>query len=361
MPAAGDAAISISGVSAEREKARTVAAAPAVSVCVRERPVIAARAPLRISLGGGGTDLPSFYREEEGFVLSAAIDKHVSVLVATGLRSGLRLKHLNWEDVEHPSQVEHPILRAALAEHWNGAPLELASAGDVPPGTGLGSSGAYAVCTIRALRAAAGRDLQGQRLAEAACRLEIELLERTVGKQDQYAAVHGGINALSFHSDGSVDVRPLELPPQSADAMRERFLLFYTGGSRSASELLSDQVTRTLAGDDRVRGNLRRTAELARATCSALESGDLAACGDLMNESWENKRARSLATVPSSLADLRDRALRGGGRGAMLMGAGGGGFLLVLAEDPARLRATMAGAGAPELPFGLDFEGCVLL
>lgn len=315
--------------------------------------MIAVRAPLRVSLGGGGTDLPSFFCEEEGFVVSAAIDKHIWLLVSTGFQQRYRLKHLEWEEVQDPAEVKHPILRAALAHHWTGPPLELASAADVPAGTGLGSSGAYAVSAIRALSG-----FEGQELAEAACHLEIELLERTVGKQDQYAAVYGGVNALTFRP-GSVDVRPLELPEISATALRERFLLFYTGGSRSASDLLSEQVTRTLAGDAGVRDNLRRTAALARETCAALESGDLAACGELMNESWETKRARSAGMTPEALVALRDLALRSGGSGAMLMGAGGGGFLLVLAQDPDRLRAAMEEAGAPELPFGIDTGGCV--
>jgi D-glycero-alpha-D-manno-heptose-7-phosphate kinase len=317
--------------------------------------VIAVRAPLRVSLGGGGTDLPSFFADEDGFVLSAAIDKHVWLLVSTGFLEVYRLKHLAWEEVEDPADVEHPILRVALVEHWNGEPLELASLADVPAGTGLGSSGAYTVCAVRAL---AG--LEGAELAEAACRIEIELLGRTVGKQDQYAAVHGGINALTFRPDG-VDVRRLELPPESAEALRERFLLFYTGGSRSASQVLSDQVNRTLAGDPEVRENLRRTGELARQTCAALEAGDLHGCGELMNRSWETKRDRAVGVVPPALADLRDLALARGGTGAMLMGAGGGGFLLVLAEDPTPLRTAMSEVGAPELPFDLDTEGCVSL
>jgi len=316
--------------------------------------VIAVRAPLRVSLGGGGTDLPSFFGDEEGFVVSAAIDKHVWLLVSTSFQDRFRLKHLKWEEVQNAAEVEHPILRAALTHHWNGAPLELASAADVPAGTGLGSSGAYAVCAIRALSG-----LEGEELAEAACHLEIDLLARTVGKQDQYAAVYGGVNAMTFRP-GSVEIRRLELPEVSSVALRERFLLFYTGGSRSASKVLKDQVTRTLAGDPGVRDNLRRTASLARDTCRALEAGDLDACGALMNESWETKRARSAAMVPAPLAELRDLALRSGGQGAMLMGAGGGGFLLVLAHRPEELRTAMTKARAAELPFGVDTEGCVL-
>ncbi len=306
--------------------------------------MIAVRAPLRVSLGGGGTDLPSYFADEEGFVLSAAIDKHVWVLLSTSFREGIRLKHLAWEEVADAADVQHPILRVALGEHWNGDPLELASMADVPAGTGLGSSGAYAVCAVRALAGLAGAEL-----AEAACRLEIDLLGRTVGKQDQYAAVHGGINAFTFRPD-AVDVRPLSLPAESSDALRERFLLFYTGGSRSASRVLSDQVTRTLAGDPEVRDNLRRTASLARETCAALEAGDLDGCGELMNRSWETKRARAVGVVPPALADLRDHALDSGGTGAMLMGAGGGGFLLVLGGRPRPPALRHVGGGGARAP-----------
>lgn len=321
---------------------------------------ILVRAPLRVALGGGGTDLPSRYREHGGFVVSAAIDRHVHMRVAAappGER--YRLRHLEDEDVDDPAQIRHPILRAVIARHGDGQPLDLHSAGDVAPGTGLGSSGAYAVCAVRGVAMVAGEELDARELAEAACRIELCDMGRTVGKQDQYAAAHGGVNALTFERDGSVHVRPLALGADARTALEERFLLFFTGRSRSAADVLASQVERTNAGDDGLRRNLAATEQLARATAGALEEGRLDALGELMNDQWELKRDR-LAHLPVPvIEELRERALEAGAHGAMLMGAGAGGYLLVYAPDPERVRASMAAAGAPELAFGLDERGCV--
>lgn len=314
-------------------------------------PPTVTRAPLRIALGGGGTDLPSYYREHGGFVVSTAIDRYVQVALSTSFQSRFRLKHLEWEEVASAAEVRHPILREALARHWNGTPLELASVADAPPGTGLGSSGAYAVCAIHALRAACGRDSRPEQLAEAACEIEIDVLGRRVGKQDQYAAAFGGVRAYSFNPDDTVSVRSLSLPEPVLDALRDRFLLFYSGRERSASELLSGTRLDAL---DRIRA-------LACDTCAALEAGDLDACAELMNDSWEAKRERAPGTVLPEMDELRDLALRSGGAGVLSLGAGGGGFLLVLSGRPDRTRAAMAEAGAPELRFGLDRTGSVAL
>lgn len=323
-------------------------------------PVLSVRAPLRISLGGGGTDLPSYYRSHGGFVLSAAIDRYVRVRVSPASGPRFRLEHLFLEEVEDPAEVEHPILRAVLARHWNGRALDLVSMSDVPPGTGLGSSGAYTVCAIKALEVASGRDPSPVELAEAACDVELGDLGRTVGKQDQYAAAHGGANAFTFGRDGQVGVRRLALGEATREAFAERFLLFGTGGQqRSAADMLATQVERTLAGDDSLRRNLTRAEELARAACAALESDQPDRLGELMNDQWALKRER-LAGVPMERVEqLRSVALDSGAVGAMLVGAGGGGFLLVCATEPEGVRAALDGAGAPELAFGLDDRGCV--
>src|SRR4051812_3804227 len=199
---------------------------------------VVVRAPLRVALGGGGTDLTSYYREHGGLVVSTAIDKYVHMTVAR--RPGHRyvLDHLEREEVHGPGEVRHPILRAALTHHWDGGPVELASVGDAPPGTGLGSSGAYAVCAIKALAELSGRSIDAPELAEAACHLEIELVGRSIGKQDQYAAAFGGVRAYSFRPDGGVDVRELELRDDTRAALRDEFLLFFTGRRRSASQIL---------------------------------------------------------------------------------------------------------------------------
>jgi D-glycero-alpha-D-manno-heptose-7-phosphate kinase len=310
---------------------------------------VVVRAPLRVALGGGGTDLSSYYREHGGLVVSTAIDRYVHMAVSARFARRYVLKHLEWEEVDHPSEVRHPILRAALEHHWDGGAVELASVGDAPPGTGLGSSGAYAVCAIKALAALSGRELGREQLAEAACHLEIELVGRSIGKQDQYAAAFGGVRAYEFRPDESVGVRELRLPERMLSALREEFLLFFTGRARSASQIL---------GAGQAEDALHRLKALAGETCAALESGDLDRVAELMQEHWEAKRLRSAGTVTQEMEELRGQALRAGARGVISLGAGGGGFLLVYTPDPERTRAALR---ATELPFGLDGEGCTAL
>lgn len=319
---------------------------------------VSVRAPLRIALGGGGTDLPSHYVEHGGFVVSAAIDRRIRLQVSTEARR-FRLEHLELEEVDDPDQIRHPILRAAIARHWNGRPLHLTSDGDVPPGTGLGSSGSYTVCAVKALELAAGRDLAPTELAEAACTIEIDDLGRTVGKQDQYAASFGGVNAFTFGRDGSVGVRPLTLAPESRTAIESCFLLFFTGQSRSASDMLAGQVQRALRGDLELRANLFRTEELARAVADVLEEGRVEVLGALMSNLWALKEQRVPYIATPRFEELRAIALDAGAEGVMLLGAGGGGFMLAYAPQPAPVRAALEAVEAPELSFAIDEQGCV--
>ena len=299
--------------------------------------------------------MPAYYREHGGFVVSTAIDRYVHIVLTPDFQRRYRLKHLEWEEADDPAQIRHPILREAILRHWRGGPLELASVSDVPPGTGLGSSGAYGVCAIAALRAAGGLPFDPALLAEEACAIEIDALGRSVGKQDQYAAAYGGARAYTFERDGGVGVRALDLPDATRDALRERFLLFYAGGERSASDVLAGADI----ADAGVRSALDRLQELARATCAALEAGDLARCAELMNHVFEAKRGRAPGTVTEAMDDVARRALAAGATGVVPLGAGGGGFVLAYAPDPERTRAGMA--GMTELRFGLDEQGCQVL
>src|SRR5580700_1695391 len=197
--------------------------------------VIFCRAPLRIPLGGGGTDLPSYYEEHGGFLLAGAIDKYVYMLVHTVFQRRYRMKYSEIEEVDSISEIRHPILRETLRHHWRGNPLEIASLADVPAGTGLGSSGAFTVCLLKGLAHARSTSITPGQLAEAACEIEIDVLGEPVGKQDPYVAAHGGICAYTFQPDGSVKVEPLELEPSVLRRMRDQLLLFYTGEARSAS------------------------------------------------------------------------------------------------------------------------------
>src|SRR5919197_801788 len=185
--------------------------------------IFVTRAPLRVALGGGGTDLPSHYRRRGGFVVSAAIDKYVHMVTSLAFRPRFVLKHLEDEEADTAEEIRHPILRAALSRHWHGPPLEIASTSDVPPGTGLGSSGAYTVCVLKSLQLASGTESSPAELAEAACAIEIDVLGRRVGKQDQYAAAHGGVRAYTFRPDDGVEVRSLQLSEEVRAALRGRF------------------------------------------------------------------------------------------------------------------------------------------
>ncbi len=319
--------------------------------------VIFSRAPLRISLGGGGTDLPSYYSERGGFLVAGAIDKYVYMLMHTVFQRRYRLKYSETEDVETIGEIQHPILREALTKHWRGDPLEIASVADVPAGTGMGSSGAYTVSLLKGLAHARRTSITAGALAEDACEIEIDILKEPCGKQDQYVAAHGGICAYTFNGDGSIDVEPLELAPATLRALRDHLLLFYTGEARSASVVLSDQDTRTKSGDEAMLANLDRTKQMGVVSRDLLMDGDVIGYGELMHEHWLNKRERSPGMATGRIDDLYTLARRSGVIGGKLVGAGGGGFLLVYAQNPSDTRQAMAAAGATELPFDFEFAG----
>jgi D-glycero-alpha-D-manno-heptose-7-phosphate kinase len=320
--------------------------------------VIFTRAPLRLSLGGGGTDLPSYYTRRGGFLIGGGIDKYIYTITHTVFQRRYRMKYSEFEEVDNPSEIRHPILRETLLRHWQGAPLEIASIADVPAGTGMGSSGAYTVNVIKALSLAKGLSTTPGRLAEQACEIEIDVLKEPVGKQDQYVSAHGGICAYTFNADGTVEVEPLELSAETLTKLRNNFLLFYTGEARSASKVLADQVSRTEGDDDEMLANLDRTKEIGLESRQLLESGDLDAYGELMHVHWENKRERSPGMVNERIDTLYTLARRAGAVGGKLVGAGGGGFLLVYVHHPEDVRQAMAAAGASELPFDFEFQGC---
>jgi D-glycero-alpha-D-manno-heptose-7-phosphate kinase len=319
--------------------------------------MIYSRAPLRISLGGGGTDLPSYYREHGGFLIAGAIDKYVYMLTHTVFQRRYRMKYSQMEEVDTAAEIRHPIMREALTRHWRGNPLEIAIVADVPAGTCMGSSGAFGVALLKGLAHARRTSITPESLAEAVCEIEIDILHEPVGKQDPYVAAHGGICSYAFNPDGSVEVTPLELSETTLRLLRERLLLFYTGEARSASVVLSDQDERTKTGDAQMLENLRRTKEIGLLSRDLLVSGDLDAYAELMHEHWQNKRARSQGMATDRVDELYTLARRSGAIGGKLVGAGGGGFLLVYARNPSDTRQAMSAAGAPELLFDFEFQG----
>ena len=319
--------------------------------------VIFSRAPLRIPLGGGGTDLPSYYREHGGFLVSGAIDKYVYMFTHAVFQRRYLMKYTQTEEVDTIPEIRHPILREALLRYWHGNPLEIASVADVPSGTGMGSSGAFAVSLLKALAQARSTSIAPGALAEAASEIEIDILKEPVGKQDTYVAAHGGICAYTFNPDDTVDVVPLELSPDTLRKLRDNLLLFYTGEARDASSVLGDQDERSRNGDQEMLENLHRTKEMGYRSLELLSSGDLESYGELMHEHWENKRRRSPGMASEKIDMLYTLARRSGAVGGKLVGAGGGGFLLIYARRPADTRQAMAAAGAQELVFDFEFGG----
>lgn len=320
--------------------------------------MIIARSPLRISLGGGGTDLASYYGEYGGFLIAGAIDKYVYVTVMRPFTEGIFLKYSELEHVNQVDKIQHPIIREALKlQHLHTPQIEITTLADIPAGTGLGSSGSFTTALLRALHAHRRNMVLPGDLAEQACHIEIDLLGEPIGKQDQYIAAYGGLTCFTFNRDGSVDATPLKIPFDALLEFEDRLMLFFTGFSRSAGSILKDQKERSQKNDEAMLHNLHFVKELGYRSKDALEKGDIYTFGRIMHEHWENKRKRSIGMTNSQIDDWYNLAINNGAVGGKLVGAGGGGFLMFLAEDKTRLRKVMNGIGLEEVRFGFDFEG----
>jgi D-glycero-alpha-D-manno-heptose-7-phosphate kinase len=320
--------------------------------------MIIVRSPLRITLGGGGTDLASYYREHEGFLVAGAIDKYVYVTVIKPFTPGIFLKYSSIEHVERVDQVEHRIIREALSEFERGTPqIEITTLADIPAGTGLGSSGSFTTALLRALHTHQRNIVHPRELAEQACEIEIDRLGEPIGKQDQYIAAFGGLTCFTFRRDGTVEATPLAMDEEGRYALQDNLLLFFTGFSRSASTILKEQDQRTKVHDAAMVGNLHYVKELGVKSRDALQAGDLRRFGLLMREHWEHKRKRSGGMSNPHIDAWYDLAMANGAVGGKLIGAGGGGFLMFYAEDKVSLRHAMRQAGLTEVRFHFDFEG----
>ncbi len=316
------------------------------------------RSPLRVSLGGGGTDLPSYYRERGGFLIAAAIDKYVYVTVLRPFAPGIWLKYSKLEKCERPEQIEHPIVREAFGMLGIERPQhEITTLADIPAGTGLGSSGSFTTALLKALYSFERQLLLPGDVARLACELEIDRLRRPVGKQDQYIAAYGGLTCFHFDPDGSVRAEPLRTSAATVHALEDNLLLFFTGYARNAGDILADQDRKTREADRDMLANLDYVKDLAQRSRTALERGAPAAFGEIMHEHWQHKRKRSSGMSNPRIDEWYELALRNGAVGGKLVGAGGGGFLMFYAEDQARLRAAMARAGLEEVRFRFDFDG----
>lgn len=321
--------------------------------------MIITRTPFRLTLGGGGTDLPSFYRDHGGFVLAVGIDKHMFINVNMPIIDDkIRVRYSKSELVEHVDEVEHTLAREALRAFSLSKGLEVVSVADIPAGTGLGSSSCYLVGLLNALHALMQRPVAPQELAEEACNIELNTLKKPIGKQDQYMAAFGGLTSLTIHQDGGVLVKRLPVGPELVEELENNLLLFYTHGTRDATEILARQNGASNSGDKSVIANLKEIKDIGLEICDELVKGNLRRLGELMDVHWQAKKRLTHGITNPQIDAWYELARRNGAIGGKISGAGGGGFLMVYCEDgKSRLREAMRGAGLRELNFRFEFEG----
>jgi D-glycero-alpha-D-manno-heptose-7-phosphate kinase len=320
--------------------------------------MIIARSPLRITLGGGGTDLASYYGEHEGFLIAAAIDKYVYVTIMRPFTEGIYLKYSALEHVQKIEDVHHPIIRESLAlMEFKTPQIEITTLADIPAGTGLGSSGSFTTALLKGLYAHRRKNIHPQDLAELACHIEIDRLGEPIGKQDQYIAAYGGLTCFTFQKDGRVLAEPLKISMDTMFDLEDNLLLFFTGFSRSASGILKDQHIRSQKNDGEMLNNLHYVKDIGLRSKKALESGDIKLFGALMHEHWEHKKRRSGGMSNPQIDGWYELAMNNGAIGGKLVGAGGGGFLMFMAKDRNQLRHAMSAAGLEEVRFRFDFDG----
>jgi D-glycero-alpha-D-manno-heptose-7-phosphate kinase len=324
--------------------------------------MIITRSPLRLSLGGGGTDLPSYYKEHEGFLIAAAIDKYVYITIHQTFITDLIIKYSSMERVAAVEDVQHPIVREALRlvgiRETN---LEITSMADIPSGTGLGSSGSFTTALLKALHSYRKNLVHPGELAAQACEIEIDRLGEPIGKQDQYIASYGGVTCFRFLANGQVEAAPLQVSTETLHNLEDNMLLFFTGFTRSASNILQDQDSRSRQKDRAMLDNLHFVKQIGLDSKAALESGDLHGFADLLHLHWEHKKNRSKGMSSSAIDECYAFARSNGARGGKLVGAGGGGFLLFYTEEKTRLRHALRGAGLKQVRWRFDFQGTTVL
>ena len=323
--------------------------------------MIITRSPLRISLGGGGTDLPSYYLEHGGFLVAAAIDKHVYITVNEPFANKVIAKYSKLEEVERTADLQHPILREALALTGIEERIEIASMSDIPAGTGLGSSGSFTTALLWALHTLKHDSLSKKKLAEEACYIELDRLKEPIGKQDQFIAAFGGVTAFEFSKSGEVSARPVKMKDETRANLEDNLLMFFTGVTRSASAILKDQDSRSKEKDQSMIDNLHFVKQLGYDSLKCLENDDLRGFAELMHVHWQHKKKRSQGMSSSAIDEHYETARKNGAIGGKLIGAGGGGFLMFYSEEKTKLRHGMLAAGLREVRFRFDPEGTTVV
>lgn len=324
--------------------------------------MIIVRSPLRISIGGGGTDLPSYYRDHSGFLIAAAISKYIYITIHETFVEDFILKYSKMERVATVEEVKHPIVREVLRmTETNPRALEITSMADIPAGTGLGSSGAFTVALLKALYTHKRVIITPYELAQRACEIEIDRLQEPVGKQDQFISAYGGLTQFRYHTSGEVEVTPLNVSQETLYNLEDNLLLFFTGYTRSASSILKEQDVKSKEQDKSMIQNLHNVKDMGLQIRDMLERGDLVGFAETMNIHWENKKKRSGGMSNPKIDEWYNLARENGAIGGKLIGAGGGGFLMFYADNKVKLRHVMLEAGLTEVRFRFDFEGAKVI
>jgi len=324
--------------------------------------MIITRAPLRLSIGGGGTDLPFYSSRFGASLVTAALNKYVYIILEKrDFYDEFLIKYSKTEYAKKIQDIQHTRIRAALEYLDIKEPLEIVSLADVPSGTGLGSSSAFLIALLKALHTYKREYVSTKKLAEEACDIEINILKEPIGKHDQYASAFGGLISLDIDKQGNVVVSPLNVSYSTLEQLEQNTLMFYTGVERSASEILADQAKKAESEEGKM-NQMHIIKDIGLEIKRALEQGETRKFGQWLNVHWETKKKFSNKMSSSEIDKYYELALRNGALGGKLVGAGGGGFLLLYCEDKKRqLREAMSKLELKELPFRLDMEGCKVL
>jgi D-glycero-alpha-D-manno-heptose-7-phosphate kinase len=323
--------------------------------------MIISAAPFRISFGGGGSDIETYYSKRKGAVLSATINKYIYISIHPYFnRNETLLKYSRNELVSNINDIQHPILRESLEMLHPSGGIEIVSTADIPGGTGLGSSSSFTTALLHALYAYNGMFVNKEELSSKACEIEINRLGEPIGKQDQYAASYGGLNLIEFNPDDTVLVTPVTLKRKIITQLQDNLLLFYMGSQRNTREILQDQKKQISMSKEKF-NNLGKMVDLAYEMCMQLQEGDLQGFGKSMHRGWELKCTLSGKITNNTINNYYNRALKYGALGGKLLGAGGGGFLLLYVESDKQDTIRKVLFDCYELPFKFDWGGSKII
>ena len=325
--------------------------------------MILSRAPTRITLGGGGTDLESYYSKYGGFLIAGAINKYCTILASPRFYTDIRLSYSKTEIRNNVSEIEHRIFRAALQLTDINDSIELHSTADVPAGCGLGTSSSFTAALLNALHAYKRQFITQRQVAEEACHIEIDILGEPIGKQDQYMAAFGGLNCLTFEKNGDVLIEPLRVAAEIHDQLENNLILFFTGTERSASQILRDQDTKSKKNNRAMVENLHHIKEIGLETRKYLENGQVDMLGELFHAHWETKKKRSSAISSPIIDECYETAIKNGALGGKLIGAGGSGFLMFYCKNGEKHKVieSIQKMGLKWERLHFDFDGAKIL